>query len=222
MTLTAPGAGTGAFPGPARHKRPSQPPSAEVNAAGAVMNGRSRRPPPAPGHPPAPTAGPSRWAVVSRGCPLALLPPTLSAEPGGTGRGGKPGLLADRCRKGSPGRASRRPVGCPALAAAGAGKLSAGPARDRAPAGDLQVREEQQRGHRAGSSGSGAAAVRGAGRVPGRERGNPRLRIKRRHSAGEWGERARCPSRAPSILQTPASGTSTLKPRCEEVRGRDG
>lgn len=127
------------FPGPARHKRPSRPPSAAVNAAGAAVNGRSRRPPPAPGHPPVPTAGPGSWAVAFRGCPLSLLPPTPPAEPGGTGRGGKPGLLAARCPKGSPGRACRRPAGCPAPAAAGAGKLSAGPVRHRGPAGDLRL-----------------------------------------------------------------------------------
>lgn len=172
VTVTAPEAGTGGFPGPARHKRPSQPPSAEVNAAGAVMNGRSRRPPPAPGHLPAPTAGPSRWAVVSRGCPLALLLPTPSAEPGGTGRGRKPGLLADSCRKGSPGRASRHPVGCrpwqpperenflpgrlgtePLRATSGSGRSSSGAAAPAAPAAGLQLSGEPG-GYRGGSGGT--------------------------------------------------------------------
>lgn len=125
------------WPGPARPatRAPCRPPSAAANARRAEAVDGSRRQPP------------FRYQVA-----LSLLTPAPSAGSPVVVRGGKPGLPAAPRREGNPGSARRHPAGCRALAAAGAGKLSAGPARDRALAGDLRLH--------AGSGGTAAGPPR--------------------------------------------------------------
>lgn len=137
---------------------------------------------------------------------LSVFRMAPSAEPPRLGYGGKPGLPAAR-RRGEPGQRGPPSRRVRALAAAGAGKLSAGLARDRALPGDLRLH--------AGPGGAVAGPPRrqadcGCQRSqasPAREQGNEAL--------ARRGERGRAcgPSRAPSIWQTLASGIPSRKPR---------